>query len=35
MGTLKMNYAQYGKSAHFYVTEKEIDVRRITVALIV
>jgi len=23
----KMNYAQYGKS-HFYVTEKDIDVRR-------
>jgi len=28
-----MNYAQYGKSPHFYVTEKDIDVRKITVAL--
>jgi len=24
----KMNCAQYGKSSHFYVTEKDIDVRR-------
>jgi hypothetical protein len=24
----KMNYAQYGKSPHVYVTEKDIDVRR-------
>jgi len=29
----EMNYAQYGKSPHFYVTEKDIDVRKITVAL--